>query len=62
MDGHILIKQGQIYNGIDEQPWVGDILVKDGKIEKLAEIIEGRIVNDAQIVDATGLNVYTGLV
>ena len=62
MDGHILIKQGQIYNGIDEQPWVGDILVKDGKIEKLAEIIEGRIVNDAKIIDATGLNVYPGFV
>lgn len=62
MKGYILIKQGQIYNGIEEEPWTGDILIKNGKIEKLAEIIEGRIVNDAEIIDATGLNVYPGFV
>lgn len=62
MEGYILIKQGRIYNGIEEQPWTGDILIKNGKIEKLAEIIEGRIVNDAEIIDATGFNVYPGFV
>lgn len=62
MEGYILIKQGQVYNGIEEQPWTGDILIKNGKIEKLAEIIEGRIVNDAEIIDATGFNVYPGFV
>ena len=62
MEGYVLIKQGQIYNGIEEKPWMGDILIKNGKIEKLAEIIEGRIVNDAEIIDATGLHVYPGFV
>lgn len=62
MEGYVLIKQGRIYNGIEEQPWTGDILIKNGKIEKLAEIIEGRIVNDAEIIDATGFNVYPGFV
>lgn len=62
MDSYILIKQGTIYNGIQEEPFSGDILVKNGKIEKIAEIIEGRMVNDAKIIDAFGLRVYPGFV
>lgn len=62
MDEQLLIKQGEIYNGIDEVPWTGDILIKDGKIEKIEEIIEGRIVNDAKILDASGYRVYPGFV
>ena len=62
MEDFTLIKQGQIYNGIDEEPWTGDILIKNGKIAKLGDFIEGRIINDARIIDATGLRVYPGFV
>jgi imidazolonepropionase-like amidohydrolase len=62
MDQYILIKQGNIYDAIQEEPYTADILVKNGKIVKIAEIIEGREVNDAEIIDATGLRVYPGFV
>ena len=62
MDQYIIIKQGNIYDAIREEPFTGDILVKNGKIERIAEIIEGRVVNDAEIIDATGLRVYPGFV
>ncbi len=62
MEEQLLIKQGEIYDGISETPRVGDILVKSGKIEKIDEIIEGRIVNDAKIIDASGYRVYPGFV
>lgn len=62
MDEYVLIKQGQIYNGIEEKPWVGDILIKGTKIERIAEVIEGRIINNARIIDATGYRVYPGFV
>lgn len=62
MEDFTLIKQGQIYDGVEETPRTGDILIKDGKIVKLEEFIEGRIINDAKIIDATGLRVYPGFV
>ncbi len=62
MDDYILIKQGTIYDAINEEPFTADILVKNGKIERIAEIIEGRVANDAKIIDATGYRVYPGFV
>ncbi len=62
MDELVLIKQGNIYNGIDEEPRIGDILIKNGKIEKISESVEGRVVNEAKIIEARGYRVYPGFV
>lgn len=58
----MLLKQGTIHNAVTEEPFVGDILVEDGKIKKIAPILEGKAVNEARVLDATGINVYPGFV
>ncbi|NLX83439.1 MAG: amidohydrolase [Clostridiales bacterium] len=55
----IIIKGGEIHDGINRQPKVADILVKDGKISKIAKNITAK---GATIVDAKGLNVYPGFI
>ncbi len=62
MEESLLIKQGTIYNSVDEEPFVGDIFVVDGKIQKIAPMIEGKEINNAEILDATGLMIYPGFV
>lgn len=62
MSDYLLIKQGNIHNAVDKDTFTGDILIEDGKIKKIAPILEGKIVNDAEIIDATGLDVYPGFV
>ena len=39
-----------------------DILVENGKIKKIAPVLEGKIINDADVIDATGIDVYPGFV
>lgn len=34
MSNYLLIKQGTIHNAIEEEPFVADILVENGKIKK----------------------------
>lgn len=56
----MIIRGGKIYDAVHKEPYEADILVVDGKI---AEIGSGLAVSaDAEVVDATGLNVYPGLV
>lgn len=62
MEHSLLIKQGNIHNAVDEDVFVGDIFVVDGKIQKIAPIIGGKEINDAEILDATGLQIYPGFV
>lgn len=62
MDTYLLIKQAEIYDAVQDDPYRADILVKDGKIERIEEIIEGRAVNEARIIDADGLRIYPGFV
>ncbi|MGN0351562.1 MAG: amidohydrolase [Roseburia sp.] len=62
MEHSLLIKQGNIHNAVDEEVFVGDIFVVDGKIQKIAPIIGGKEINDAEILDATGLQIYPGFV
>lgn len=62
MDTYLLIKQAEIYDAVQDDPYRADILVKDGKIERIEEIIEGRVVNEARIIDADGLRIYPGFV
>lgn len=62
MSTYLLLKQADIYDAVQDDPYVADILVKDGKIERIEEIIEGRVVNEARIIDADGLRIYPGFV
>ena len=62
MNTYLLIKQAEVYDAVQDDPYTADILVKDGKIERIEEIIEGRAVNEARIIDADGLRIYPGFV
>ncbi len=54
----ILIKNGLIHDAVNKEPYIGDILIEDGKIKEIRKGIEA----DAQTVDASGLSVYPGFV
>lgn len=58
----MLIKQANIHDAVEKQAYVADILVENGKIIKIADMIQGREINDAEILDATGCEVYPGFV
>lgn len=62
MSTYLVIKQGSIHNAIQEEPFVADILVEDGKIKKIAPILESNLMNEAEIIDATGIDIYPGFV
>ena len=62
MQGMIVIKQGTIHDAIHQEPYQADILIADGKIKKIAPILEGSIINDAIIIDAVGKHIYPGFV
>ena len=62
MSNYLLIKEGTIHNAIEEEPFVADILVENGIIKKIAPVLEGKIINDADVIDATGIDVYPGFV
>lgn len=62
MSRYLLIKQGNIHNAIDKEPYVADILTEDGKIKKIAPVLEGKLVNEADVIDATDIDIYPGLV
>ncbi len=55
----IIIKGGEIHDGINRKPKAADILIKDGKISKIAKNITQK---GAEVVDATGLLVYPGFI
>ncbi len=55
----ILIKKGNIYPMTDEEMFVGDILIKNGKISKIAKNLDDKA---DEIINAEGLNVLPGLI
>ncbi|MDE7435378.1 MAG: amidohydrolase [Lachnospiraceae bacterium] len=58
----LLIKQGEIYDAVQDSPYMADILIENGKIVKIAPVIEGKAVNEARILDVSGWRVYPGFV
>lgn len=62
MEKMLLIKQGLIHDAVNRDPYVADILVENGKIIKIAPVLEGKIINEAFILDAFGLGIYPGFV
>ena len=47
MDSYLLLKQGTIHNAMTEEPFIADILVENGKIKKIAPVLEGKVINEA---------------
>ena len=52
----LCIKNGRIHDLVKEEPYVADILVKDGKIAAIGEHLEA---DGAEVMDASGRDVYT---
>ena len=55
----LLIKNGTIHTAVCPDPFKGDILIKDGKIHKIAPAID---CADAEVYDAEGLQIYPGFI
>lgn len=56
----LLIKGGHIFDAIQEEPYIADILIEDGKIKKIEKNIT--MDGEVELFSAIGLNVYPGLV
>lgn len=56
----LYIKNGTIHTAVTPEPFVGDIFVKDGKIVNIGTDLD--IPVEAEVIDATGLEVYPGFV
>lgn len=56
----LVIQNGLLHTMEDEKPFYGDILVKDGKIERIADKITAS--SNAEVIDAKGLNVFPGFI
>ena len=56
----MVIRGGKIFDAIHREPYSADIWVKDGKIAQIGGDFAASA--DAEAVDASGLNVYPGMV
>jgi len=56
----LLIQNGYLYTMEEEKPFYGDILIKDGKIERIADKITAG--SNMEVMDASGLNVFPGFI
>lgn len=54
----LIIKNGCIHDAIHQEGYIADILIDEGKIIK----IEKNIQSEADIIDASGLDVYPGFI
>ena len=62
MEEIIVMKQGMVHDAVHEEAFQADILIVEGKIRKIAPVLEGKIINDAFVVDVSGKQVYPGFV
>lgn len=56
----MLIKNGMVHDAIQEEPYIADILIRDGKIQEIAAGLAPQA--DEDVIDAEGLSVYPGFV
>ena len=56
----MIIRNGMIHDAVNETPYQADIAVRDGKIAEIAVNIQA--LEGEEILDASGLQVYPGLV
>ena len=61
MSKKLLIKGGNIHNAIEREAFQADILITDGKIERIAADITEQ-TEDVQVIEAAGLEVYPGFI
>ena len=54
----MIIKNGLIHNAVEKDPFVADILIKDGKIAAIGKDLKA----DDDIIDASGGEIYPGFV
>lgn len=62
MTDKLLVKKANIHNAVDKKAFIADVLVENGKIIKIEEMITGGQINDAQILEADGYDLYPGFV
>lgn len=62
MSGKMLIKQANIHNAVDREAFVADIYVEDGKIVKIEKTLPEKECADAEVIDASGYDLYPGFV
>lgn len=55
----LCIRNGLIHDAVNPEPYVADILIRDGKIEAIGQKLPAK---GAKVVDAGGLQVYPGFV
>lgn len=58
----LVLKQGIIHDAIHAEPYQADILIDQGKIKKIAPLLEGKVINEAEILDVSGKQIYPGFV
>ena len=56
----LCIKNGLIHDAVNKEPYIADILVDSGKISAIGPNLE--VPADADLIDASGLEVYPGFV
>lgn len=56
----MIIKNGVVHDAVNKEPYRADIVVRDGKIIGIGEVVE--VLAGEEIMDATGLQIYPGLV
>ena len=54
----MLIKNGRIHDAVQEEPYVADILIRDGKIAQIGTDLP----EEGEVIDAAGKDVYPGFV
>ncbi|MBQ4383390.1 MAG: amidohydrolase [Firmicutes bacterium] len=54
----MLIKNGRIHDAVHEEPYVADILIRDGKIVQIGTDLP----EEGEVIDAAGKDVYPGFV
>lgn len=57
-----LIRNGKIYDGTGAEPFIGDVLMKDDKIIKIAPSIDENTEKPDKIADVKGLSVAPGFI
>ena len=55
----ICIKNGTLHTAVSKETFIADILIDGGKIVKIGK---GLSADGAEVIDATGLQVYPGFV
>ncbi len=62
MEHILLIKHGTVHDAVQREAYQADILVKNGKIAGIGPGLEEKDFGEAQVLDASGLQVYPGFV